>query len=137
LAALRERFLVAMDDDFNTGGATGVLFDISRVINSFIGQRKLDAGGAGDESAKTALTAAMTLLKELSALLGLFRQPIAKKAAADQGLADQLMKILIDLRAEARRTKNFAIADKIRDGLAALRITVEDRPDGTIWRQDS
>jgi cysteinyl-tRNA synthetase len=137
LAQLRERFLVTMDDDFNTGGAVGVLFDISRVINGFIGQHKLDAGLAGDKAAATALTTAMTLLKELSGVLGLFRQPVAKKAAADQGLADQLMTLLIDLRAEARRTKNFAIADKIRDGLAALRITVEDRPDATIWRQES
>ena len=44
------------------------------------------------------------------------------------------MKLVIELRAEARRTKNFAIADKIRDGLAAFEITLEDRPDGTNWR---
>jgi cysteinyl-tRNA synthetase len=46
------------------------------------------------------------------------------------------MQLVIELRAEARRTKNFAIADKIRDGLTALRITLEDRPDGTSWRRD-
>jgi cysteinyl-tRNA synthetase len=136
LAQLRERFLAAMDDDFNTGGAIGVLFDLSRTINGFIGQRKLDAGGAADEGAKSALTTSMTLLKELSGVLGLFRVSVTKPAAASDGLTDQLMRLVIELRAEARRTKNFAIADKIRDGLTALRITLEDRPDGTIWRRD-
>jgi cysteinyl-tRNA synthetase len=136
LGQLRERFLTAMDDDFNTGGAIGVLFDLSRAINGFIGQKKLDAGTAADESAKSALITAMTLLKELSGLLGLFRKPIAKPTGAGDELTDKLMQLMIELRAEARRTKNFAIADKIRDGLTALRITLEDRPDGTSWRRD-
>jgi len=118
-------------------GAIGVLFDASRAINGFIGQKKLDAGGAGDEKAKAELVTALTLLKELSGVLGLFRKPIAKAAAAGDGLADELMALLIELRAESRRTKNFAVADQIRNGLTALKITLEDRPDGTKWRRDS
>jgi len=136
LSQLRERFLTAMDDDFNTGGAVGVLFDLSRAINGFIGQKKLDSGGTADDSAKAALVTAMTLLKELSGLLGLFRKSIAKPSQGGDELTDKLMKLMIELRAEARRTKNFAIADKIRDGLTALKITLEDRPDGTNWRRD-
>jgi len=136
LSQLRDRFLTSMDDDFNTGGAIGILFDLSRAINGFIAQKKLDAGGTADAAVKSALVTAMTLLKELSGVLGLFRKPIAKPAAASDGLTDQLMKLMIELRAEARRTKNFAIADKIRDGLTALRITLEDRPHGTIWRRE-
>jgi cysteinyl-tRNA synthetase len=136
LSQLRERFLTAMDDDFNTGGAIGVLFDLSRAINGFIGQKKLDSGGTADDSAKAALVTAMTLLKELSGVLGLFRKPIAKPSQGGDELTDKLMKLMIELRAEARRTKNFAIADKIRDGLTALKITLEDRPDGTNWRRD-
>jgi cysteinyl-tRNA synthetase len=136
LSQLRERFLAAMDDDFNTGGAIGVLFDLSRAINGFIGQKKLDAGSPADAAAKSALITAMTLLKELSGLLGLFRKPVARPTAAGDELTDKLMQLVIELRAEARRTKNFAIADKIRDGLTALRITLEDRPDGTSWRRD-
>ena len=106
LDQLRERFLTAMDDDFNTGGAIGVLFDLSRAINAFIGQRKLDSGGAADEAASSALVTAMTLLKELSGLLGLFKKPVAKAAKAGDELTDQLMKLMIELRAErvARRT---------------------------------
>jgi len=51
-------------------------------------------------------------------------------------LADDLMKLLIKLRAEARQTKNFAMADAIRNGLTEIGVTLEDRPDGTIWRKD-
>ena len=137
LGQLRERFLSALDDDFNTGGAIGVLFDVSRSINGFIGNKKLDAGGAADDKAKAELVTALTLLKELSGVLGLFRKPVAKTAAVSDGLVDDLMKLLIELRAESRRTKNFAIADKIRNGLTALKITLEDRPDGTNWRRDT
>jgi cysteinyl-tRNA synthetase len=46
------------------------------------------------------------------------------------------MKAFIAIRAEARENKNFATADSIRKHLAALGITLEDRPDGTIWRKD-
>jgi len=137
LGQLRERFLSALDDDFNTGGAIGVLFDVSRVINGFIGQKKLDAGGPAEEKAKAELATAMILLKELSGILGLFRKPVAKAPAGGDGLVDQLMALLIELRAESRRTKNFAVADQIRKGLSALRITLEDRPDGTKWRRES
>src|SRR5580698_1524864 len=137
LGQLRERFLSALDDDFNTGGAIGVLFDVSRSINGFIGNKKLDAGGAADDKAKAELVTALTLLKELSGVLGLFRKPVAKTAAVSDGLVDDLMALLIELRAESRRTKNFAVADQIRKGLTVLKITLEDRPDGTKWRRDT
>jgi cysteinyl-tRNA synthetase len=136
LAQSRDRFLAAMDDDFNTGGAIGVLFDVLRTVNAYIGQRKLDAGAPAEPAAIAPLVAGMTLIRELAGILGLFRRPVAKRSPAGDGLTEELMKLLIDLRAEARKTKNFAIADQIREGLAALRITLEDRPDGTLWRRD-
>jgi cysteinyl-tRNA synthetase len=46
------------------------------------------------------------------------------------------MKLLIDIRANARKDKNFALADHVRKGLEAIGITLEDRADGTIWRKD-
>jgi cysteinyl-tRNA synthetase len=136
LRQLRERFLDAMDDDFNTGGAVGVLFELRTLINGFIHQRKLDAGGQPDEPAAAALTAAMTQLKELANLLGLFRQRIEKPAGADDQFAARLMDLLIETRAEARKSKQFAIADRIRDGLTEVGVTLGDRPDGTIWRRE-
>ena len=52
------------------------------------------------------------------------------------GLVEDLMKAMIAIRKEARDTKNFATADSIRKHLASIGITLEDRPDGTIWRKE-
>ena len=137
LRQLRDRFWEAMDDDFNTGGAIGVLFEMRRAINGFLSRNKLDAGGTADEKTKQALTTAMTLLKELSNLLGVFRKPIEKPAGgADEQFAARLIDLLVEVRAEARKSKQFALADRIRDGLAELNVTLEDRPEGTVWRRE-
>ena len=136
LNAFRDRFLDVMDDDFNTGGAVGVLFEMRKRINGFVSQQKLDADGQKEGSSLASLTAAMTLLKELSNLLGVFRTAVAKPDGADDEFAAKLMTLLIDIRNEARSSKNFSIADKIRDGLTELKVVLEDRPDGTGWRRE-
>jgi len=133
LSHLRERFWEAMDDDFNTGGAIGTLFEMRKLINGYITQNQLAAGGA-DAEAIAALTTAMTALKELANLLGVFIRPLEKLGGgADDEFAGALMDLILDIRAEARATKNWAVADKIRDSLAELKVVVEDRPDGVQW----
>ncbi len=134
LSALRQRYLDAMDDDFNTGGAVGVLFDLRKTINGFIGDHKLDTALA-DKSKLPALTSAMLLLKELSSILGVFRDARKKTTSAD-GLVDGLMQLVIQIRADARKNKNFAVADLIRNKLNELKITLEDRTDQTLWRKN-
>ena len=134
LTSLRQRYLDAMDDDFNTGGAVGVLFDLRKTLNAFIGDHKLDTAAA-DKSKLPALTAGMTLLKELASILGVFRAAKAKAASADDGLLDGLMQLVIQIRADARKNKNFAVADLIRNKLNELKITLEDRTDQTLWRK--
>ena len=96
-----------------------------------------DGGGATDQNAIAGLTAAVTLLRELGGLLGVFRQPPVE-AAGDGGdsLVDELMQLLIDLRTEARSEKNFELSDAIRDRLAGLGITIEDRNEQTSWRRE-
>jgi cysteinyl-tRNA synthetase len=137
LARLRDRFYDAMDDDFNTGAAASILFDMRTVINGFIQDQKLESTGKSDASLVSALTSAVTLLKELSALLGVFSQPLPKPpGAGDDGFAAELMGLVLELRAEARATKNWPMSDKIRDRLKALKVVVEDRPDGVTWRRD-
>jgi cysteinyl-tRNA synthetase len=72
-------------------------------------------------------------------ILGFFRaRPPANHAGPTQerALVEDLMKILISLRQEARQTKNFALGDSIRKKLAEINITLEDRPDGTLWRKE-
>ena len=80
---------------------------------------------------------ATRVLRDLSQILGLFRVPITKLKGDDDALVNGLMQLLIDLRAEARRTKNFTLGDQIRKRLGELGVTLEDRPGGTIWRKDS
>jgi len=114
----RERFTAAMDDDLNTPQALAVLFDLGKEIN-----RARD-GGKG-------VAGAQALLLELGAVLGLRLEEAggAIEAAPFIGL-------LIQIRTELRAAKQFQLADRIRDGLAGLAITLEDGPQGTIWKQD-
>jgi len=70
--------------------------------------------------------------RALGALLGVFETP-PEQADAPDALADQLVALLIDLRQAARERKDFGLADAIRGRLADLGVTLEDRPDGTVW----
>ena len=128
----RERFLEAMDDDFNTGGALGELFEVVRALNRDADARGIDTQG-GDSSAKTSWIAGVAVLRELSTLLGLFLRPSERSDANADGLTAPLVELFIEFRAQARKDRNFALADQIRDRLSALGISLEDRPDGTGW----
>jgi len=131
--AHRMRFLEAMDDDFNTAGAIAVMHELAGAINAFIETRQLERQREPD--ALRALAAATLTLRRLGMVLGLFRQDIAPAASPhESGLSEKLMKLLIDLRNEARSRKDFATADRIRNALSEIGITLEDLPDGTVWR---
>ena len=130
--ALRDKFLAAMDDDFNTAIAIASLFDFVRVVNKFIDQHGLEVKKPAAELAT--LDAMMLTLRELTGVLGLFLQPPKQKAeGADEGLVAQLMELVIEIRANARKAKDFATADLVRNKLTAAGIVLEDRPDGTGW----
>ena len=133
-SACREKFLRAMDDDFNTGGAIGELFELATLINRYCDEKDLEGKGKGDAESEATLELLITMIKELSSVLGLFVTPPAKpQAEGGDELLGLVMPLVIELRAEARKNKNFAVADKIRDGLAPLGITLEDRAGGTEW----
>jgi len=132
---LKMKFLEMMDDDFNTAGAIAVMHELAGSINGFI--ERNDVERTKDAELLTYLSAATQTLKKLGQVLGLFRAPIVatqSKAAQDQTL-DKLMALVIQLRADARLSKNFAMADAIRKGLTEIGITLEDRADGTLWRK--
>lgn len=129
---LRRQFLEAMDDDFNSGGGIGVLFELVRSINKFADEAGLETS-TSDAGKLAAFQSATKILRELAATLGLFLQPSETAAAPGDDLAAKLMSLMIDLRAEARKSKNFALADRIRQGLGELGIVLEDRPTGTEW----
>ena len=124
-----------MDDDFNTGGAIGILYELLTALNRFAEARQLEAG-KGSTPDLQAFQRGVLALKELSQILGVFLEPVAAAAAsgAQDQLVNGLMQLLIDLRAEARKTKNFAQADQIRKRLTELGVTIEDRAGGSGWR---
>jgi len=131
-ATCRKKFLTAMDDDFNTGGAIGELFELAKLINKFCDDNDLEGTGKNNPTAANQLEQQLTTLKELASILGIFSQPQAADGGSDERLA-QAMQLVIDLRTEARANKNFATADAIRDGIGPLGITLEDRAGGTEW----
>lgn len=145
MLGLKNKYLEAMDDDFNTAGAIGALHELAGATNSFIERTEAEKTKAAD-LVQTAAAGAMTV-RRLGNLLGLFLKPltsgtatvpVATAGGADKNAStlDGVMQLLIRLRAEARTSKNFALADSIRKGLTELGITLEDRADGTGWRKD-
>jgi cysteinyl-tRNA synthetase len=133
VARHREAFLECMDDDFNTGGAIGVLYELLTSLNRFADSRHLEAANA-DGTAKADFRKGVVVLRELSQILGVFREPVAPAGGGDDRLVAGLVQLLIDLRTDARTAKNFALADQIRQRLGQLGVTLEDRPGGTGWR---
>ncbi len=131
-AKCRDKFLGAMDDDFNTGGAIGELFELARIVNKFCDDHDLEGTGRSDAASIAIFSLLMDVVRELSSLLGLFIVPPAAAGVGDE-LTASVMQVVIDLRAESRAAKKFAIADAIRDGLGKLGVTLEDRAGGTEW----
>ncbi len=131
----RDAFLEKMDDDFNTGAAASELFDLVRLLNKFIDQQNLEDPATRDPQHLEQFGQGAATLRELANVLGLFtRQPEKTSSDEEDGLVDNLMKLLIELRTAARQNKDFATADCIRDSLEQLGISLEDRKDGTGWR---
>ena len=146
-------FTDAMDDDFNTAGAIAALFDFAGAINRHIEQEKLESEprtsaradsltietdgpstSASMDGTNDVLNAAVRLM-DLGRLIGVFLEPPQDKAASD-GTADKAMTVLIQIRQHLRKKKDFESADLIRNLLAEQKITLEDRPDGTLWRAE-
>jgi cysteinyl-tRNA synthetase len=132
VAALRDKFVAAMDDDFNTGSAIAELFELVRALNKYADQRDLESPGEKPQPALGAFVRGTEVLAELTRTLGLFRAAPAGAAEGD-ALVGQVMGLIIELRAAARAGKDFATADTIRDTLTSLGITLEDRAGATEW----
>jgi len=127
LERARAAFAAAMADDFNAPGALAALYDLTREVNTLL--------NSGQAVGRAVLEAIDTTYRELGGqVLGIVPDEINAASGADAERQDGLVRMLIDLRADARAAKDFATADRIRDQLAGLGIVLEDRPDGTIWR---
>ena len=134
IAEHREQFLAAMDDDFNTGGAIGELFEVVHTLNRFANDLTSDPN---PQMARrlAEYRAGMVVFKELSQILGLFQRQAAAVQSTGDSMTAPLMDLLIDLRARLRKEKNFALAVEIRKQLTDLGVTLEDRADGKYRMQ--
>ena len=119
VTATNNGFIESMDDDFNSAGALGHLFDLVRAIN------QARAENATDEE----LTPAQDIFKQLTGILGL--QMKAPEAAATS--ADAFIGLLVSLRQDLRKNKNYDLADKVRLELADLGVVIEDTAQGSSW----
>jgi cysteinyl-tRNA synthetase len=129
LDSYKARFEQAMDDDFNTPRAIATLFDLSREVNTFL-------NSAEPVSQKTLETMAGLYQALGGDVLGIRFNVKTSGASlqAEGDLMDGLVRMLIDMRQQARHARDWSRADAIRDQLAGLGITLEDGPEGTRWR---
>ena len=116
----KEEFIKAMDDDFNTCDAIKVLFSMARTSNKMIADKTLSKKGAQD---------IVALMEDFDKVLGIL--PEDKK---DDSM-DDIMRILIDVRAELRKKKVYDLADMIRDRLTEAGIQLEDSAEGVKWKR--
>lgn len=127
-ANLKAAFLTAMDDDFNTPQALAVLFDLSKEVNHLL--------TSASPVNLASLQQILDLYQELAGtVLGLRLEH--ETESADLRLVDGLMKLIIEMRAELRAQKLFALADNIRNNLQSLGIVLEDKKGETTWRRRS
>ena len=137
LASMRDRFLAAMDDDFNTGAAISELFQMLTLLNRAADQMQLEEADRRKPEDLQAFLRGVETLRELAGVLGLFLKAPAAVAKGDaDALADQFAQILIDLRNRARQTKDFGTADLVRDELKKIGVILEDRKGQTHWRKE-
>ena len=113
LADFKARFNEAMDDDLNTADAIGVLFEFARAANTFVTEPR----------GKAAIEAGKALFSELTGVLGLLTHEKAEEFPTEATA-------LLEERQTARKAKDFARADEIRDALKAMGLTVEDTANG-------
>jgi len=137
VVSLRDKYLAAMDDDFNTGLAISTLFDLLRTANRHIDSHKLAAGADLNAAATKTLIVVVEVLRELTAVLGLFRKPPVQSSGGEDSaaLVDGLMALVIDLRKDARARKDFTTSDVIRDRLGEIGVALLDKKDGTSWEK--
>ena len=116
---LKKKFVILMDDDFNTAGSLGQIFDLVRVIN-----QARDAGATADQ-----MKMAQDAIREITQVLGLQLE----KDKKESGDAAPFINLLIELRTKLREEKLWAMSDLVRDKLAENGVTLEDTKGGTTW----
>lgn len=121
-------FFEAMDDDFNTALAIANMFDLAKEINIYYNEVTAGKVDCNQEAVRIALD----VFAEMADIIGILTD---EDNSANDGLVDNLMNLIIDIRQTARKNKDWATADKIRDELKNIGITLEDSPTGVRWKK--
>lgn len=135
-APFMERFVELMDDDLNTGGAIGLIFEKVREMN-----RVMDvSNGTMDDTTRLALESDRTQILNAGRILGLFNETpsdfFAQLTDASPRIDPEEIEALVEKRTLARSQKDWAASDAIRDRLKEMGVVLEDGPKGTTWRPD-
>jgi cysteinyl-tRNA synthetase len=126
LTELTEKFQAAMNDDLNTSVALSVVFELVRLANKLLEDGKATSG---------TLSAVDEFFRELGGdVLGVVKDEYDQASPAREERIDEVIKIVIAQRSQARKHKNFARADELRAKLDDAGVILEDKPDGTQWR---
>ncbi len=118
LNVFKEKFINAMDDDLNTADAISIIFELSRFMNTNV----------NENSSKEFATKCLALFVELSGVLNI----VSKK---EENIVDEEIENLINKRVDAKKNKDFALADQIRNELLEKGIVIEDTRQGTKWKR--
>ncbi|MBW3111338.1 MULTISPECIES: cysteine--tRNA ligase [Bacillaceae] len=120
IAELKAQFIMDMDDDFNTANGISILFELSRQANYYLMEKN---------TSTEVIDGFLQQFEDFFSVLGLTLQ--------DAGLLDEEVEELIEKRIQARKDRNFQLADEIRDTLKDMDIILEDTPQGTRWKRGS
>lgn len=118
ITGLREQFIKDMDDDFNTANGVSTLFELSKLSNLYLMEKN---------TSEDVIKAFMSEFETLFDVLGL--------SLKDEELLDEEIEALIEKRTQARKERNFQLADEIRDQLKEMNIIIEDTPQGIRWKR--
>jgi cysteinyl-tRNA synthetase len=123
-------FYAAMDDDFNTALAISHMFALAKEINIYFaavtgGKAKLEKSGFAE---------VFSMYMDMAQIIGIFEND-GEDEGEDTEMIENLMKIIIELRQDARKNKDWETADRIRDELSKIGVVLEDSPDGVRWKK--
>ena len=128
---LREAFMEAMRDDFNTALAISHMFALGKEINIY--QKAVSDAGIKPDGKLVAML--NEVFAEMCSIIGVLEKHAAPAAEAEAGDSkeSELVELLISLRQDARKAKNYALADELRNKLSAIGIVLQDTPQGVKW----
>ncbi len=137
LEEIHIEFDKAMEDDFNTALAIGLMFDLAREVNSYL--QRNDYPNLAERMA--ALQKARQMFAQYNCVLGIFKTSatgdilLENQETGNEGLVEDLLDLIIEIRQKARLKKDWSTADHLRDRLKKLGIALEDTPDGVRWKR--